>query len=72
MSPTCTCDNQLQPHDWMEGICPAVYGQPLPQWNAYGGTAPARKVLPSDPDPNAVEVSPGTWQHWGIFLRGSR
>jgi hypothetical protein len=27
------------------------------------------KSLPSEPDPNAVEVSPGTFLHWGLYLR---
>lgn len=30
-----------------------------------------RKLLPSDPDPNAVELRPGVWLHHGLYLRGS-
>jgi len=25
-----------------------------------------------EPDPDAVEVAPGTWLHWNLYLRGSR
>jgi hypothetical protein len=32
---------------------------------------PEAPHLPMDPDPNAVEVAPGTWRHWGLYLRGA-
>ena len=28
-------------------------------------------TIPMDPDPNAVEVAPGVWRHWGLYLRGA-
>lgn len=26
---------------------------------------------PMNPDPNAIEVAPGTSLHWGLYLRGA-
>jgi len=31
-----------------------------------------KPTLPMDPDPDAVEVAPGTFLHWGLYLRGAR
>ena len=30
-----------------------------------------RPALPMDADPAAVEVVPGVWRHWGLYLRGA-
>ena len=29
-----------------------------------------RTRLPMDPDPNAQQITQGTWLHWGHYLRG--
>lgn len=37
----------------------------------WGDPTTVPPTLPMQPDPDAVEVVPGVWRHWGLYLRGA-